>query len=160
MRDRMSFLALVIFPFAVFAHEHEHQADLGNIGKAHLATSCNAAAQMEIDRGVALIHSFWYGEAEKSFRRAADADPKCGMAWWGAAMSNLHPVWAPPSPAEWKSGVEAAQKAKAVGAGTDRERAYIDAINVYYDESGALDHRARMKAYEKAIDRVSSADPE
>ncbi len=159
MRDRMSFLALVIFPFAVFAHEHEHQADLGNIGKAHLATSCNAAAQMEIDRGVALIHSFWYGEAEKSFRRAADADPKCGMAWWGAAMSNLHPIWAPPSPAEWKTGMEAAQKAKAVGAATDRERAYINAINVYYDNAGGLDHAARMRAYEKAMDAVSSSNP-
>ena len=85
---------------SVLAHEHEHQADLGNIGKAHLATSCNAAAQKEIDHGDALIHSFWYAEADKSFRRAADADPKCGMAWWGAAMSNLHPIWAPPTPAE------------------------------------------------------------
>jgi tetratricopeptide (TPR) repeat protein len=159
MRTRTSFLVLVLVPFAVFAHEHEHQADLGNIGKAHLATSCNAAAQREIDRGDALIHSFWYAEAEKSFRRAAEADPKCGMAWWGVAMSNLHPVWAPPSPAEWKAGVEAAQKAKAVGAATDRERGYIEAINVYFNDAGALDHLARMRAYELAMDSVSSANP-
>src|SRR5438552_4150185 len=110
MRVRTSFLLVAALPLAALAHEHEHQADLGNIGKAHLATSCTAAAQKEIDRGVALIHSFWYAEAEKSFRRAAVADPKCGMAWWGAAMSNLHPIWAPPTPNEWKAGFEAARK--------------------------------------------------
>ena len=71
-------------------HDHAHH-DLGNIGKAHLETSCNEAAQAEIDRANALLHSFWYAEAEQGFRRAADADAECGMAWWGVAMSNLHP---------------------------------------------------------------------
>ncbi len=141
---RTRFLLILAVPLSVFAHEHEHQADLGNIGKAHLATSCNAAAQKEIDRGDTLMHSFWYAEAEKSFRRAADADPKCGMAWWGAAMSNLHPVWAPPTPTEWTAGLEAARKAKMIGATTDRERAYIGAINAYYDDSAGLDHLARI----------------
>jgi len=159
VRASAFFLATVlVFPIAVPAHEHEHDVDLGNIGKTHLATSCRAAAQKEIDRGVALIHSFWYFEAEKSFRRAADADPKCGLAWWGVAMSNLHPIWAPPTPAEWKTGVEAARKAKEVGGATDRERGYIDAINTYYDESAAS-HRARMVAYEKAMDGLSTANP-
>ncbi|PYQ47598.1 MAG: hypothetical protein DMF59_18460, partial [Acidobacteria bacterium] len=158
MRRRLFFLAAALVPFALLAHEHEHEVDLGNIGKAHLATSCSAAAQKDVDRGVALIHSFWYAEAEKSFRRGADADPKCGMAWWGVAMSNLHPIWAPPTPSEWKTGVEAARKAKEVGASTDRERAYIDAINVYYDESNP-DHRGRMVAYEKAMDAVSASNP-
>src|SRR5688572_33480970 len=70
-------------------HDHDHgAADLGNIGKAHIETSCGEAAQKEIDRGVALIHSFWYAEAEKAFRRAAAAEADCGMAWWVGAMSN------------------------------------------------------------------------
>src|SRR2546426_1012151 len=144
MSVRLYFLAAALVPFALLAHEHDHQVDLGNIGKAHLTTSCNAAAQKHIDRGVALIHSFWYAEAEKSFRRAADADPQCGMAWWGVAMSNLHPVWAPPTPGELKAGLDAAQRAKETGAKTDRERAYIDAINSYYAVSDTLDHHARM----------------
>jgi len=158
MRTRLFFLAAAVVPFALLAHEHEHEVDLGNIGQAHLATSCSPAAQKNIDRGVALMHSFWYGEAEKSFRRAADGDPKCGMAWWGVAMSNLHPIWAPPTSGEWKAGVEAAQKARETGAPTDRERAYINAINVYYDASAA-GHRARMLAYEKAMDAVATANP-
>ena len=110
-------------------HQHHHDApDLGNIGKARLQTSCNEAAQVELNRGIALIHSFWYAPAEKAFRLAAEADAECGMAWWGVAMANLHPIWAPPTAAELKTGREAAEKAKATGAKTDRERAYIAAM--------------------------------
>src|SRR5688572_11470440 len=88
--------------------DHDHGApDLGNIGKAQLATSCNAAAQKEIDRGNALMHSFWYAPAEQVFRAASVADPECAMAWWGVAMSNFHPIWAPPTPDEFRRGKEA-----------------------------------------------------
>ncbi|HEU4887872.1 MAG TPA: hypothetical protein VFV49_08305, partial [Thermoanaerobaculia bacterium] len=145
------FVPLPLFSDDPHAH-HQHGApDLGNIGKAHLGTSCGEAAQKEIDRGVALIHSFWYGEAEKAFRRAAAADEQCGMAWWGVAMSNLHPIWAPPVPDELKTGTEAAEKAKAIGAKTDREKAYIHAIHTFYAGADKLDHRLRMTAYEQAM---------
>ncbi len=140
--------------------DHQHAApDLGNIGKAHLDTSCNEAAQKEIDRGVALIHSFWYVEAEKAFRKAAVADAQCGMAWWGVAMSNLHPLWAPPNPAELETGTEGAEKAKQVGAKTDREKAFIDAIHTFYAGADKLDHRTRMLAYEQAMAEVDASNP-
>jgi tetratricopeptide (TPR) repeat protein len=155
---------LVCAPLAVPADElhaqHQHGApELGAIGAAHLATSCNADAQQSIDRGVALIHSFWYAEAEKSFRLAADADSQCGMGWWGVAMSNLHPLWAPPTPEELKVGRQAAVKAKQVGAKTPRELAFIDAINAFYTDADRLDHRTRMTAYEKAMADVARANP-
>ena len=138
-------------------HDHsDHPHDLGNIGKAHLATSCNEAAQNEIDRGVALMHSFWYGEAEKSFRRAAAADAGCGMAWWGVAMANLHPLWTPPTPAERKTGSEGADKAMKAGSKTDRERGFIDAIVTYY---AASDHKKGMADYEAKMAAVESASP-
>ena len=139
---------------------HQHGApDLGNIGKAHIDTSCNEAAQKHVDRGVTLIHSFWYAEAEKAFRSAASADEQCGMAWWGVAMSNLHPIWAPPTPDELKIGIEAAEKAKALGAKTDREKAFIQAIHTFYSGADKLDHRARMLAYEKAMAELENTHP-
>src|SRR5688500_11921809 len=114
---RTLLLALVLSaPLTLLAQAHsddghDHGApDLGNIGQAHLETSCGEAARKEIDRGLALIHSFWYAEAEKAFRRAAAADADCGMAWWGVAMSNLHPLWAPPTPDELKTGREASER--------------------------------------------------
>ena len=155
-------LAIVLFvPLTVLADDphshHDHGApDLGNIGKAHIDTSCNAAAQKEIDRGLALIHSFWYAEAEKSFRKAAAADAECGMAWWGAAMSNLHPIWAPPTPDERKTGQEAAEKAIAVAAKTARELSFIDAIATYYANT---DHRKGMAEYEQKMAAVEKANP-
>lgn len=159
-------LALVISaPLTLFAqghshHDHDHGSpDLGNIGKAHIETSCNDTARKEIDRGVALIHSFWYAEAEKSFRRAAAADADCGMAWWGVAMSNLHPIWAPPTPDELKTGREAAERAMKIGAKTDREKAFIAAIAAFYADSDKLDHRTRMTAYEKAMAAIERDHP-
>ena len=163
-----TFLALVLAtPLTLFAqahshdgHDHDHgAADLGNIGKAHLETSCSDAARKEIDRGVALIHSFWYAEAEKSFRRAAEADAGCGMAWWGVAMSNLHPIWAPPTPDELKTGREAVEKAKQAGAKTDRENAFIGAIATFYADSEKVDHKTRMLAYERAMAAVERDHP-
>ena len=156
---------LLFLPLALLADDphahHDHGApDLGNIGKAHIDTSCSEAAQKEIDRGLALIHSFWYGEAEKAFRKAAAADEQCGMAWWGVAMSNLHPIWAPPTPAELKAGVDAAGKAKALGAKTDREKAYIDAIHIYYANADALDHPTRMRAWAAAMGELQRAYPD
>lgn len=162
---RILLTAIFCAPLALLADDrhsqHQHGAhNLGNIGAVRLGTSCNAAAQKEIDRGVALIHSFWYVEAEKSFRRAADADPQCGMAWWGAAMSNLHPLWAAPTPDELRAGGEAAAKAKQVHAKTPREQTFIHAINTFYTDSDKLAHGARMLAYEKAMADVASANPE
>ncbi len=156
-----TFLCLPLAAIAQGSHaEHRHEAsDLGAIGGAHLATSCNATAQQAIDRGVTLIHSFWYPEAEKSFRRAAEADAQCGMGWWGVAMSNLHPLWAPPTADELKVGREAAAKAKQVGAKTPRERAFIDAINAFHADADRLDHPTRMLAYEKAMAEVERANP-
>jgi tetratricopeptide (TPR) repeat protein len=163
MRNLIAVLLLFV-PLSLVADDphagHDHGApDLGNIGKAHLDTSCNEAAQQEIDRGVALIHSFWYTEGEKAFRGAAAADEQCGMAWWGVAMSNLHPIWAPPTPDEFKTGSEAAGKALATGAKTDREKAFIHAIHTFYSGADKLDHRARMLAYEKEMAELASAHP-
>jgi hypothetical protein len=148
----------VLLAIADDPHQHhQHGApDLGNIGKAHLATSCSEAAQKEIDRGVTLIHSFWYAEAEKSFRRAAGADETCGMAWWGVAMSNLHPLWAPPTPEEKKTGVDAVERAIAAGAKTDRELAFIDAIATYF---AGTDHRKAMLEYEQKMDALERKQP-
>jgi len=140
-------------------HSHHDHADLGNIGAASLPSSCTKTAQKEIDRGVTLIHSFWYSEAEAAFRRGVQADPKCGLAWWGIAMSNYHPLWAPPTPGELATGREAAQKARTIGAKTARERDYIDAINVFYDKLDSLDHRSRAVAFQNSMENVAARYP-
>ena len=62
------------------------------LGRVNFAVSCNAAAQRQFNRAVALLHSFWYDEAARGFGDVAKSDPKCGMAYWGVAMSFYHQV--------------------------------------------------------------------
>jgi tetratricopeptide (TPR) repeat protein len=138
-------IAALLFAAQMEMHDHAHGDE--RLGSVSFPSSCSAAAQPMVTRGVALLHSFWYEESEKTFRAAAAADPRCGIAWWGAAMSNYHPVWPTPySPAELKRGIEAAQKAKSVGAKTPREQAYIDAIAIFFKDQDARAYEAAMEA--------------
>ncbi|HJQ38186.1 MAG TPA: hypothetical protein VKB93_13705 [Thermoanaerobaculia bacterium] len=150
----MHTLALLSF-FILADPGHAHHDHGTNAGKAHIETSCSEAAQKEVDRGLAMMHSFWYAPAEKVFRGAAELDADCKMAWWGAAMANLHPIWAPPTPKELERGKEAAEKA--AGAKTEREQAYIAAISAYFTSSE--EHPARMRAYESAMAKLAADYP-
>ncbi len=130
------------------------------LGTVHFATSCNAEVQQSFDRAVALLHSFWYGAAVKAFTEVGNRDSACAMAYWGVAMSSWYPLWEPPSAGALKQGRDAVQKARSIGAKTDRERDYIGAIEVFYADADKLDHRTRALAYEAAMERVHAKYPE
>jgi hypothetical protein len=116
--------------------QHDHGAELGS---AHFPVSCTPAAQKTFDRGVALLHSFWYDEAEKTFSEATRIDPSCAMGYWGIAMSLYHPVWAPPTQADLKKGMAAVEKAGSLRAKTERERDYIATIGAFYRDWDKVD---------------------
>ena len=133
---------------------------IGKVGEVGFPVSCSAEAQQQFTRAVALLHSFWYEEAVKAFTGVAETDPSCAMAYWGVAMSNWYPLWYPPSAAALKAGSDAVAKAQSIGAKTDRERDYIDAIATFYRDSDKLDNRTRSVAYEKAMQQVYSRYPD
>src|SRR2546430_197299 len=124
------FLLVLICSDASRAQEmSQHKHEMGEkLGRVNFSVSCNAAAQQEFNRAVALLHSFWYDEAEKAFSEVTKTDPKCGMGYWGVAMSFYHPVWSPPTAAELQNGLAAAQSASGVGARTQKGKDYIAAI--------------------------------
>ena len=147
--------------------------DLRAAGKVEFPVSCAPAVQFEFARGVALLHSFFYEEARRVFALVAERDPKCAMAQWGIAMTWWHPIWTPPTPDEMSAGKAAIEKAIAMNAGTDRERGFITALNVYYntpDSStagtvgqschGPVGPRDRVIAYEKAMRRLRDKYPD
>jgi tetratricopeptide (TPR) repeat protein len=160
MKLTRSFLrgALAIFfaALAISAQEfHQHKHEMGEkLGRVNFTISCNRAAQQQFNRAVALLHSFWYNEAEKGFMEATRADPRCGMGYWGVAMSLYHPVWTPPVDAELRKGMAATQKAITVGARTQRERDYLKAIETFYKDSGKANHRTRALAYQHAMEQL------
>ena len=147
-------------PAAADDQEPHHHPRPEKLGTVAFATSCAPAVQARFARAVALLHSFWYDEAEKAFGEVAAADPSCAMAQWGVAMSLYHPIWAAPTPAEVKRGQEAVAKARAAGAPTERERGYLAAIETFFRDADTLDHRTRAVGYEKAMGRVYERYPD
>ena len=147
--------------------------DLRAAGKVEFPVSCAPAVQSEFSRAVALLHSFFYEEARRVFTSVAERDPKCAMAQWGIAMTWWHPIWTPPRPDEMSAGKAAIEKAMAMNAGTDRERGFITALNVYYNtpdssKAGAVGQSChgpvgpgdRVIAYEKAMHQLRDKYPD
>src|SRR5258708_23461331 len=72
-----------------YAGAHDNEEKLGTVS---FPTSCSAEVQKKFERGLALVHSFEYAKADIQFQEVAAADPNCAMAYWGQAMSLLHPI--------------------------------------------------------------------
>ena len=53
------------------------------LGTVSFPVSCRTSSQAPFNRGVALLHDFWYREARAQFDRLAKSDPGCAMAHWG-----------------------------------------------------------------------------
>jgi tetratricopeptide (TPR) repeat protein len=164
------FFALVTFAAVADDEDknHHHHEDLSEtqLGTVHFPVSCSASVQKPFARGVALLHSFWYEEAEKEFLNIAKEDPHCAMAHWGIAMSIWHQLWNEPDAAVIKRGLGEARAANKLAQGppfakpaTPREKAYIAAILAFYD-SGASEHSVSVKAYSDAMKKVYVSYPD
>src|SRR5580765_8041726 len=108
--------------------DHHHHEDLteAQLGTVHFPVSCAESVQKPFARGVALLHSFWYEEAEKEFLDIAKDDPKCAMAHWGVAMSIWHQLWNNPDEKVVAHGLEEVNTGKKLaGNATPREKAYL-----------------------------------
>ena len=94
---------LLLSPVAVQAHE---PAD--KLGKVTFPTSCDAKVQAEFESGVAMLHSYWFNYAGKTFRSVLQKDPNCVMAYWGIALDFLgNSLSAPPQPKDSQAAWEA-----------------------------------------------------
>ena len=142
---------------------HHHHEDLTEtqLGTVQFPISCAASVQKPFARGVALLHSFWYEEAEKEFLEIAKDDPQCAMAHWGIAMSIWHQLWNEPDAKVIARGLDEVKAAeKLTQTAAPREKAYIAAIAAFYSDSGKSDHEARAKAYSDAMKQVYKSYPE
>ena len=152
--------ALTVVPArAQEEHRHTHSGE-ESFGVVRFPASCRAEVLPTFTRAVAQLHSFGYEEARLSFQEVLRGDPRCGIAFWGVAMTYYHPLWAPPSPAELAAGREAAASATKLGGGTDRENAFIGAIGVFYRDSETVPHGPRAQAYSRAMEEVSARFPD
>jgi hypothetical protein len=115
------------------------------LGTVHFPISCSPEAQRQFDRAVAMLHSFCYPETIKAFTAIATAEPSCAMAYWGVAISQRpNPLVAPFPPEVLRQGL-AIEKARAAHATTRRERDWIDALAVFFQDLCAQLHQRQSR---------------
>src|SRR5712675_406909 len=149
--------ALLATATAVLAHED----GIEKLGTVQFANSCKPEVQPLFQRGVALLHSFWYAEGAKTFAAVAKADPACAMAHWGTAITLFgNPFTWPLTGDALPQGWAAVERAKAANAKTQRERDYIGAIEAFYKDADKVDHRTRALGYLKAMEQITERYPE
>ena len=129
------------------------------LGTVSFPVSCAAGTQPYFNRGVALLHDFWYAEARTQFERIVKADPKCAMAHWGLAMSSFHQIWDRPDAESRKLGWAQMQAAEALPVKTQREKDYIAALGAFY-QPGTAEYPARIAAYSDAMGKLYAKYPE
>jgi tetratricopeptide (TPR) repeat protein len=132
------------------------------LGEVQFATSCNEVAQQEFDHAVALLHSFQFSRAIAGFNVVLSNDPTCGVAYWGIALSD----WSNPFASGMKDKIQLqmgrgnADHGKALGAKTERERAYIAAVSKLYADFETTTQRGRLLAYRDAMHDVAEKYPD
>jgi tetratricopeptide (TPR) repeat protein len=137
-----------------------HAASQEQLGEVNFPISCNAAAQQEFNRAMALFHSFWFEPAKSSFARVLEHDADCGMAYWGIAfMSMGNPLAWPPNPQALQAGAAAMAEARRVGAKSERETDYIASLATFFKDWQTSDHRPRALALEKAMENLAAKYP-
>jgi tetratricopeptide (TPR) repeat protein len=138
---------------------HHHDAN-EQLGKVSFPISCAPSSQASFERGVALLHSFGYEEAEEQFTEIAKSDPACAMPHWGIAMSLFHEIWERPEDSTLKHGHEEIEKAQKIGVKTERERGYISALAVFYSDPSSKNYLKQAGAYSDAMAKLYQQYPD
>src|SRR4051812_49238051 len=163
MKSRFAALAAVLFLIGpALAHDDPKESGLPpeKLGQVHFQTSCDPAVQPLFERGVALLHSFWFPEGLKTFNEVLKRDPSCSIAYWAIGVNRLLNPFAGSIPeATALQGQEAVEKGLAAGAKTERERDYLNAIAAFYGRDKAS-FRERALRYEAAMEKLAAKYPQ
>ncbi len=158
--SRVCLAVLFLFSPSLNAQDtHSHGAP-EKLGKVSFSTSCLPKVHQQFDRGVALLHSFAYAPAENTFQGVAKLDPQCAIAHWGIAMTYFHPLWDPPlSPATISIASHEIQLARRIGANSERERKFINALALIYQNADTVPYATRALNYDHAMGQLAAENP-
>src|SRR5262245_10575621 len=137
------------------AHANARQ----DFGKVHFPIACNDSVQDEFDLALAMLHTFSFPDAAKTFTAVAQKDPHCAMAYWGIAATAIGSLYGGRPGPEPLLGQRAVEKAKAIGGKNARERDYVATIEVFYRGAETLDYAARVRAYANALKQLHRKYP-
>ena len=154
-------LSLLLAPLAALSHESDIPG--GRLGKiSAFPTSCDPKVQPTFERAVAMLHSFWYNLAEKTFADILADDPGCTVTAWGyAAILMSNPLAGAGASAEGAKKAQAAiDNARAHPPKTQRERDYVEAVAAYYEDWSNRPEKARQAARAKAFEALAAKYPD
>jgi hypothetical protein len=154
-----SALAVAILPQDKPLQHPYSESDEG-FGRVHMDISCAPAVAAEFDRALALLHNFWYVRALERFNQVLKNDPRCAMAYWGAAMSYNHPFWDPPSQADESAAWTLVQRGLSAQEASAREKLYLAAVAALYKDAGAGRKSARDQNYRDAMEAAYAQYPD
>jgi hypothetical protein len=145
-------LIAALFVAVLFSTQGISDDRLGNeLGTVRFEVGGSPEAQAHVVRGVKLLHHMMYEQADREFAAAAGADPKCALAYWGRAMSLIHPLWPEEVyPDERVLGAEQIRLGLACPPATQRERDYLETLAIYFGDGSPGDHVEGLKAMDKA----------
>lgn len=129
------------------------------LGSVSFQTSCKPQLKEDFDRAVALLHSFWLDEAERTFKAVAKRDPSCAMAQWGVAMTIFNQVNGGPTTAGVAAANQALAKADAAGEKDSREAGYIQALHSFFDGYAEKDFQNHAERYTSAMAQLAAEYP-
>ena len=126
-----------------------------NFGEVDFSLSCRYDLREKFNLGLTLIHSFEYAEAEKVFVSILDDDRDCVMAYWATAMSILnHPLSFRQNEESLERGEELLKVAKTLIVNNEREKDYLDAVSIYFQDWQNLDTQTRKLKYESKMEEL------
>ncbi len=137
--------------FAVMAAPAAAQFD--NVGSITFTTSVTGEAQQHFLRGVAVLHSFGWEQAQEQFRAAQEIEPDFAMAYWGETLSYNHPLFSGMDPTEPRKALQRLGSTTAerlAKAPTEREKGFLEAVEILWGEGELSDRRlGYMEAMEE-----------
>ena len=144
----------------VHGQEHDHQHQIGELGRVVFPVSCTSQARQRFEHAMAVLHSFWWEEGDRAFDQVLDADSSCAMAYWGKALNAWgNPFAGGPTDAALAKGAEAARHASSLSARTARERGFIAATAALYRDPNSAPNSARLKSYADSMGRLYQRFP-
>jgi hypothetical protein len=86
-----------------------------------------------------------------------DHDPQCAMAHWGIAMTYFHQLWEPPILPVYNSAAQREiRQGLSIGAGTERERNFLHAAGLIFQDAASVPYHTRALQYEQAMGDLAS----
>jgi tetratricopeptide (TPR) repeat protein len=167
---RLPYLCLLLVGLLFSAAPADHPpagktkpaAIISGLGAVHHPVStASVLAQQYFDQGLALLYAFNHDEAERSFRMAAEVDPKLAMAHWGVAVVLGSNYNLPADGEHLKKALAELRQAQALAAqASEPEGRYIEALARRYSDNPKADPKQLAVDYKEAMRELSRQYPD